>query len=237
MNGHRGIMMLHLVSKAPFSLSSETFVQKQEISSTDKTFHKEQFLSNFHEISPKLFSLYVQDLRHNLSCSFVLDKQDVLVIEDDLEDTISEDENYFEQGQILPMYVVDFPETDHNLLSHIGLGDSTLQEAVLTRFYLNLLESLFLFCEEQNIKGVILNISDSPKLIETYQNFTHSEAEVTANFGKQTQIMISADVDQYDQLIDLIEKTDYEFCQLLWRHQKGNPTIRDYLKSHMLASA
>lgn len=210
--------MLHLVPNPPLSSSSVLPGQEEP--------HNQQFLSDFQEVSPKLFSFYAQDARDGLRGSLLLDMQDIFV---------SEDEENPEEDHLAPMLVGNFPVVDGQILYNKVLGDEYLQGILMVRFYLNLLESLFLFCEEQNANGLILNVDDNClDAIEIYRNFIATETQTMTAKGEQTQIVIPTDVETYDELIDFIEKINQDFRQTLWRNQKENPIMRHYLKTYSL---
>lgn len=215
--------MLHLVPKTPAPSYLDAFSKSHEDLTPLQEPYKHKFFCDFQEVSAKLFSFLARNPRHNLSCSLLLDLQDIFV---------SEGDDETQGDHLTPMLVCEFPSIDGNMLYDLVYGDEYLHGVLMVRFYLDILESIFLFCEEKNARGLILTIDDScNEAIEIYRNFISSETQVSTEKGTQTQIVISTNHLAYDDLIDFIEKIDHDFHQTLWRHQKDNPSMRHYLKS------
>ena len=194
---------------------------------TPKDHTNKRFLSHFQEVSPKLFSFYAQDARYDLRCSLLLDIQHIL---------ISDDNTYAPEEYLIPMVICDFPIIDGLLLHKKAFENEYIQGILMTRFYLNILESLFLLCETVNTNGLVLTVNDhNHEAIEVYQNFIFSESEIVTVKGEQTQVMMSTDKETYQALTDHIEYVNQEFRHTLWRKQWGNPILREYLKSYALS--
>lgn len=213
--------MLHLVPNTPTPDPNLALLNKE----TDCP----SFLFASQEISPKLFSCHAQDTMNALGCSLLLDRQDIF---------LSNEQETAKEIQLVPMFFGNFPSIDGAMLYHKVWGNEYLQSSLTTRFYLNLLKSLFLICKEENTNGLVFNVDDHDQdLLEIYRNFIMAEAQVMTSKGEQTQIMISATAEAYDKLMDLIEKVNQDLHQTLWRNHKDNPIFRIYLKSYALAQA
>lgn len=209
--------MLYLVPKIPSSPQQDTPPQNEE----------QRFMSDFQEVSPKLFSFYAQNASHDLRCSLLLEIQDVFALEE---------EGYPQEDGLAPMLVGDFPAIDEQRLFDKVHGDEYLQGIFIIRFYLNILESLLLFCEEQDAIGLMLTVDENClDAMEIYREFIATETQVFTDKGAQTQIMISTSAETYDALLDFIDRVDQDFCQTLWRNQRENPIIRRYLKFHAVS--
>lgn len=218
--------MLLLVPKIKTPSKPEVLTQRQQGFQEQKEPYKPQFLVNFQEISANLFNFYAQDTLHDLSCSFSLDIQDIFVQKD----------LGYEDDYLIPMVVCNFPAIDGQMLHEKVFGNEYLQGILLVRFYLSILESLFLFCDNQDAYGLVLTVDENAlSVIEVFRPFLLSEHQVMTEKGKQTEGLISTNVEAYDDLLDLIDKIDQDFRQTLWRDQRENQAIREYLKNHALS--
>jgi hypothetical protein len=219
--------MLYLVPKTASSHQPKGYSQSTENQPNSENLYKQRFLSNFQEISSKLFAFYAQDARYDLRCSLLLDTQNMLICDDNTHDS---------EEHLIPMVICDFPAIDSLLLHEKAFENEYIQGILMTRFYLNILESLFLFCKAINANGLFFTVGDyNPQVIETYQPFVSCESQISSVKGEQTQIMISTDNEAYHALTDYIEKVNQDFRHTLWRKQWGNPTLREYLKSYALS--
>lgn len=220
--------MLYIVPKTPLSNQPEGHnTQKVDSNPKSNPSFKQQFLSNFHELSPNLFSFYAQDARYDLRCSFTLAIQDTLIC-----DSHEQSDEEF----LIPMAMSDWPILETQLLPEKAFGNEYIQEMLTTRFYLNMLESLLLFCQATNANGLALTVDDrNLDAIETYRNFIFHESRMSTPSGEKIKIMISADSDTYQELVAYIQKVNQDFRQTLWRNQWGNPVLRAYLKFFALS--
>jgi hypothetical protein len=93
------------------------------------------------------------------------------------------------------------------------------------------LEQLLLFCEQKDATNLALTINDdSLGYIEIYSRFFVSVSQVTTEKEEQTEAIIPTDTNTYDRVVDFIDKIDREFRCALWRQQRYNSDIREYLK-------
>ncbi|MBX9804439.1 MAG: hypothetical protein K2Y18_01650 [Alphaproteobacteria bacterium] len=217
-------MMLHLVPKTLLPFHLDAFSQKHDWFSKTQEPLFAKFLSDFHEASQNLFSFQAHNARYDLHCSTLLELQVILITEDEVE---------FQCDSLIPMLVGDFPMIDEQKLHDKVFGDEYLQKTLMTQFYLNVLESLLLACEEKKASGLILTVDDRcHPAVEVFRNHMKTETEVCSEQGNQTQITILASQDTYEKLSHFMEKIDHEFCRTLWRNHGGNPILRQHLKYH-----
>ncbi len=75
---------------------------------------------------------------------------------------------------------------------------------------------------------------DKLNFLDIYRDFVIFEDEVTTSIGEQTEIIIPSDADTALLLKDCMNKLDQNFQKTLWREQKNNSTMRNYLKFQSL---
>ncbi|MBM3632561.1 MAG: hypothetical protein FJX03_02475 [Alphaproteobacteria bacterium] len=219
--------MLYIVPKTTLSNQSEGHTHKVDQNPKNNPSFKKQFLSNFHELSPNLFSFYAQDARYDLRCSFVLAIQDTLICD------LSEQSN---EEYLIPMAMSDWPILEAQKLPEKAFGNEYIQEMLTARFYLNMLESLLVFCQATNANGLALTVDDSNlDALEIYRNFIFHESRIPTLSEEKIQIRISADHDTHQELVKHLQKVNQDFRQTLWRNQWGNPALRAYLKYFALS--
>jgi hypothetical protein len=103
------------------------------------------------------------------------------------------------------------------------------------QFQLRILEQLLLFCDDKDAANLTLAIHDTDlDYLEIYRRFVISYEEVAKAREEQTEIVISTDIETYDEVLDFIDEVDKDLRQSLWRNQKTNPAFREYLKSYSL---
>jgi hypothetical protein len=135
----------------------------------------------------------------------------------------------------VPVIASDFPEIDIQRLMTKVNGDKYLQDVILTRFHLNLLEQLLIFCRRKEATHLIMTMDmDKLDYLDIYRDFVIFEDEVMTSIGEQTEIIIPTDTQTYVTVIDCMNKLDQDFQQTLWREHKNNSTLRNYLKFQSL---
>ena len=203
-------MMVDLVPETETLSQSDDLLDRYQGRLEQKEFCKHHFLANFQELSPHLFTFYAQDPQRGLTCSFPLDIQNVC-----LQDGLS-----YEDHCLVPMVVCNFPRIDGQALYEKNLENECLQGMMLVRFHLSILESLFLFCDTQGAEGLVLTVDDTAlSALDVFQPFLLSERQVTTEKENHVQAIISTNLEAYDELMDLIDKIDQDFRQVLWCDQ------------------
>ena len=183
---------------------------------------KEPFLFDFREISPGIYIARFRDSFHELACEITLELKSVLTLSGD-----HREDGYFE-----PVLAGDFPYIETQRLQKKVLGNDYLHHMTLLQFQLKILEQILLFCDEKDASSLILNFNEANlDYLEIYDQFITSQDETISDRGEQTEAVIATDVTIYDELIDFIDKVDRDFQRTLWREQRNNPILRQYLKS------
>ncbi|MBM3467954.1 MAG: hypothetical protein FJX71_00800 [Alphaproteobacteria bacterium] len=218
---HYAYKIDHLLSVAPINAS--IFYYPTPRNSSENEQNKDFFLVGLQEISPKLYLLHAQDLKHHLRSIFPLEIHEVLMVNQE-DDT--------QNSSFVPMLTATLPPINGEILLGKLDYDENLYRSLLLRFYLNLLESLFLLSDNEEAGGLILSFeSNNEVVIDLYSNFGRTGSSTYSEGGGLTRLIVPTDLEAYDALMSYIEKTDRAFHQMLWREQRGNLTIRTYLKS------
>ena len=186
----------------------------------------DSFLVHIQEFSPNLHIFMAKDYTHELLCEMTLEIKEIFVsVEEDSESG----------GYLAPVVACSFPAISLQKLNEKTSFDGYLQELLMGQFQLKILESLLLFCEQEDADHLILTLNDTINdadldYLKFYRRFLVSEEQVTTSRGEETQIVIPSSVGTYDNVIDFMDKINREFRCALWRGQSVNPAFRDYLK-------
>jgi hypothetical protein len=101
----------------------------------------------------------------------------------------------------------------------------------MIRFHLKILEQLLLFCQEREVINLTLTFEEANlDYMEVFRHFFIVEAQISTVRGEQTEVLIPANDETYDELIKFMDRLGHDFRQNLWRDQKINPAFRQYLK-------
>jgi hypothetical protein len=219
--------MLKLITNNPNLSNEDVLYKEQETSPATQEYpYPDPFLFSFQEISPNLFAFKAQDTDHELSCQMTLERKECFTCSG---------EEIEEEGCLVPVMSCDFPHIDVRKLQEKVLGDAYLQGILMFQFQLRILEQLLLFCDDKDAANLTLAIHDTDlDYLEIYRRFVISYEEVAKAREEQTEIVISTDIETYDEVLDFIDEVDKDLRQSLWRNQKTNPAFREYLKSYSL---
>jgi hypothetical protein len=178
------------------------------------------------EIGENLYAFRGVDIVHNLALETTLEIKKSLTYSNTSEADCS----------FRSIISCQCPAIDTHRLDEIINGDEYLQGILVVLFQLRSLEELLLLCENKDVSSLHMNFNDiNSDYLEIYRRFIVSEQEIITPEGEKTEVMISADLETYDALIDFMYELNQDFCQTLWRYQKANPAFRKYLKSHSLS--
>jgi hypothetical protein len=164
---------------------------------------------------PNLYEMHLKDSAHSLKCDFTLEIEESF-------DAVS------------PSSVVCyFPNIDQSALNDFVEEDETLFGMFMIQFQMKILEQLFLFCANHYASNLVIFVDDAQANdLGIYRDFLTYKDETITPDGEKTEMIIPADRETYDQWIDFMEEVDQKFRQTLWREQKSNFSLRQYLKSH-----
>lgn len=167
------------------------------------------FTAGVRNIGPQIYEMNIQDPFHDLKCNLFLD------IETD-------------RGEMA--VVCHFP----NILNESNQfleEDEMLYGVIMVQFQMKILEQLFLFCGDHEASRLMIYMDDAPaEGFEIYHHFlAHQDRNLTTD-GEQTTMVISVNVETLDRLRSFMTENNLKLEQGLWREQRFNPAIRQYLK-------
>lgn len=184
-------------------------------------------LINFHQLCENLYAFNVYDFEHKLDCKMNVDIR---------ESYASPQGEQAEEGYLVPRAFCNFPHIDVRRLAEKVSWDEYLQGAVMVQFQLKILEQLLLCCDEKDATHVVLTLNnDNYDDLEIYRHFAISEKQVSTEAGEQMEIVISTDIETYDELVDFMDAFDADFKKTLWRNQRHSPAFRKYLTDYSLS--
>ncbi len=220
--------MLKLVINNTQPYNKEPSFQSDRLNNASLTIPpQDPFLIHSRQIAHNLYTFSAHDSGHGLFCEMNVEIKESY--------TYSQEAGE-ERKYLVPMAFCNFPNIDTQRLNKKVCWDEYLQGSIMVQFQLKILEQLLLFCDEKDATHLILTINDvNDDYIEIYRPFALSEEQVITTEGEQTEIVISIDVETYDEAVDFMDKFDMDFQKTLWFHQKANPIFRKYLIDHSLS--
>ncbi|MGV8947665.1 MAG: hypothetical protein ACOH1N_14655 [Lutibacter sp.] len=185
----------------------------QEIETNRNIFSS--FTTNVRVKGPCLYEMALQDLSHYLACDLILD--------------VEENNEEYEGKTVF----CHFPTLSDEGLNNFVAEDQSLCDIIMVQFQMKILEQLLLFCATHNASSLVIFADDvQADDLGVYQDFLTYEDQTFTSKGEKTEMVIPADRETFDAWIDFMDQTNGKFKQSLWRDQKTNPIIRQYLKMH-----
>lgn len=174
-------------------------------------------IANVHLRGPYLYEMTIEDPSHYLECDLILE--------------VEEAHDEFESARV----ICHFPNISNEKLDDLVEGDETLLGMILVQFQMKILEQLLLFCATHYASKLVIFVDDAQAdELEIYRDFLAYEDQTITPQGEKTEMIIPADREAFDQWIDFMEDVTIKFRQTLWREQKNNLAIRQYLERHSL---
>lgn len=166
---------------------------------------------------PCLYLMMVQDPSHYLSCELVLE--------------VEESQQECGGGTV----ICHFPNIEVEQLRNFICEDETLYGIIMIQFQMKVLEQLLLFCATHYASKLIIYADNAQAdEFEIYRDFLSYEGQILTQNGEQTEMIIPADPQTFDNWIDFMNDVTLKFRQTLWQDQRTNLTIKHYLKIHPL---
>lgn len=218
------MMMLKLII-------DNTHHAQERVSQQESYFHQiatnppepQAIATDIREISKNIFVFRAQDIENELRVEMYLElKQAYIPYNQNLSEAPLE-------------HIIggDFPYISIDKFDEHILSDEYLHGALMVIFQMSLLEKLLLFCEEKKAAYIVLNFCEGTfGYLNIFRRFSISEKQINNSHSERIQITIPADTQTYDDVIDFMDEFKVDFCRVLWREQKSNFSLRQYLKSH-----
>lgn len=169
------------------------------------------FTSEVRMKSPSLYSLIAHENFHYLSCELILE------LEADESDTLS--------------VTCDFPYIDSDVLNHFVSEDEELLEMILIQFQMKILKQLLSFCISYKATNLIICINeDEIETLGIYQEIISYVDKIPGKQGILSELVIQTNKKTFNHWNNFMNDVNKNFRQTLWKDQKENPAIREYLK-------
>jgi hypothetical protein len=179
--------------------------------------------TDIREISKNIFVFRAQDIENELGLEMYLELKQAY---------IHDNQNHVE-APLEHIISGDFPYISIDKFDDLILCDEYLHGALMVIFQMSLLEQLLLFCEENKAAYIVLNFCERTfDYLNIFRRFSIFEKQINHPHSERIQITIPADAQTYDDVVDFIDEFKVDFCRVLWREQKRNFSLRQYLKSH-----
>jgi hypothetical protein len=157
----------------------------------------------------------IQDSSHGLECNLILEIEGACEAE---------------SGTV----ICHFPAIADEQLKKFVEEDETLYGMIMVQFQMKVLEQLLLFCANHYASRLIIYTDDEQaEELGIYEDFlVHQDQTLTAQ-GEKTEMVISVNREIFAAWRDFMAEATIKFAQGLWREQRSNPVIRNYLKSRI----
>lgn len=166
---------------------------------------------------PWLYEMAVRDPSHYLKCDLTLEVEEAI--------------NEIEPGRV----VCHFPAILDKQLSAFVEEDETLHGMIMIQFQMKVMEQLLLFCGDYSVSHLVIYTDDEQaEELGIYQDFLVHQDQTLTSQGEKTEMVIPTDTETFDDWIGFMEEVKLKFAQELWREQRHNHVIREYLKFHPL---
>jgi hypothetical protein len=167
------------------------------------------FTVKAHKIGSRLYEMTIQDSFHELACDLVME------IEGNGEETA------------VVCHFPSFMDDSHKLLDE----DEDLYGIIMIQFQMKVLDHLFLFCTEHKASQLSIYMDDDQAegfcIVQAF--LTHCDESIM-EYHEKTEMLISTDQNILGEWRTFMKKTNLELEQDLWRQQRHNLVIRNYLR-------
>jgi hypothetical protein len=168
------------------------------------------FMVKAHKRGSRLYEMTIQDPFHELACDLVLE---------------------IERNGGKTAVVCHFPsfmDDSHKLLDE----DADLYGTIMIQFQMKVLDHLFLFSTEHKASQLSIYMDDDQaEGFGIVQGFLIHCDETIRAYGEKTEMVISTDQNMLLEWRTFMEKMNLELEQDMWRQQRHNLVIRNYLRS------
>lgn len=208
---------MHCPQKRPPSSLNTPKKTPQETASNNV---RASFSAEVHVKGPYLYEMILQDPPHYLACDLILE--------------IEENNQGYEERTV----ICHFPTLSNEELSDFVEGDEALRDMIMVQFQMKILEQLLLFCASHYASTLVIFADDAQADdLGVYHDFLTYEDQTLTSKDEKTEMVIPADRETFYAWIDFMDDINRKFQQSLWRDQRSNPTIRQYLKSQCVRAS
>lgn len=128
-----------------------------------------------------------------------------------------------------------FPKINEDSLLAFVDGDDTLFGILMIQFQMKILDQLLLFASNHYAsKLTIFADIEQAEHLGIYQEFIMNLGESNSLRNDGTILTIHLNPRTMEEWADFMGGANLKFGQTLWKDQRSNPTIRQYLKSYSL---
>lgn len=178
------------------------------------------FTADIQSKGPNLYVLVAQDVAHSLSCEIPLEIQE------------SKDQGAMKETGV----ACHFPKMMDKQLKERIMHDVTLYGVIMITFHLKLMEQLLLFSIDHQTRSLsIFADDDQADGLEIYRQFLAQQDQPTILEPDRATLTIPINQETINDWKDFMEMMHLKIRQILWREQKANPVIQNYLRQHPLA--
>jgi hypothetical protein len=176
---------------------------------------KSGFSVDVKKIGCTLYEMYIRDQPHDLECDLTLE------LEGSSGTTLS---------KTVICHLPNILKEDNKLLNE----EELLYGQIMIQFQMKILEQLLLFCARFCASYLVIYMDDDQaEGFGIYQDFLISQDPTLTENGEKTEMVIPADKETLADWRNFMAEATLSFEQELWREQRFNPVIRQYLKSQI----
>lgn len=202
------------MSKLKLVVSNRMPVKEADSPSQPVT-SKAGFAAEVRNRGPYLYEMAIQDPSHGLECNLILEIEEACEAE---------------SGTV----ICHFPIIAGEQLKDLVEEDETLYGMIMVQFQMKVLEQLLLFCANHYASRLIIYTDDEQaEELGIYEDFlVHQDQTLTAQ-GEKTEMLIPVNPEIFAAWLNFMTEATIKFGQELWREQRSNSVIRNYLKSRV----
>jgi hypothetical protein len=192
---------------------SSAILNSTHIITTEKNSY---FTVEIRKRSPHDFIMVARDPFHHLNCEIPLKFENI-------EDDIS--------------LICKFPEICEEEFVDFINCDDYLFGMILITFHMQILKNLFMFCRTHKVQNLIIKASKEHFAgLGVYEEFIKDIYKVPTMRGIGVEITIHVHSDRLTECDEIIDGIMAKFRKKLWKDQKTNADIRNYLKNNVRLS-
>jgi len=178
---------------------------------------KEGFTAKVRNRGSCLYEVATQDPFHRLACNLILE----------VEEACEE-----KAGGV----ICHFPTIADGPLEDFVEENELLYGIIMVQFHMKILQQLLLFCTNHYASRLIIYTDDEQaEELGIYEDFLVHQGQTLTTQGEKTEMVIPVNQETCAAWLDFMAETTVKLGQELWREQRSNPIIRNYLKSYALS--